>query len=170
MFCSCERTDALDPSKTDGKEYVKIGGILVNSSYSSGNYDLVVGIGLNVANAAPTTSLNSLLPPNLAPFTLEKLLARILTKFETIYKSFCRTGFDRTLQDLYYKHWLHTDQIVTLEQEGGARARIKGITSDWGLLRAEELGWEDKPTGKMWELQTDSNSFDFLKGLLKRKT
>jgi biotin--protein ligase len=159
----------LDPSKAGSKEYVKIGGILVNSSYSSGNYDLVVGIGLNTANAAPTTSLNSLLPSNLAPFTLEKLLARILTKFETMYNSFCRTGFDKGLEGLYYRHWLHTDQIVTLEQEGGARVRIKGITTDWGLLRAEELGWEDKPTGKVWELQSDSNSFDFFRGLLKRK-
>jgi len=49
------------------------------------------------------------------------------------------------------------------------RARVKGITRDWGLLRAEELGWEDRATGKMWELQSDSNSFDFMKGLLKRK-
>jgi len=70
---------------------------------------------------------------------------------------------------MYYKHWLHTDQIVTLEQEGGVRARIVGITRDWGQLRAEELGWEDRPTGKVWELQSDSNSFDFLKGLLRKR-
>jgi len=159
----------LDPSKPGSKEYVKIGGILVNSSYSSGGYDLVVGIGINTTNAAPTTSLNALIPSTLAPFTIEKLLARILTKFETIYTSFCRTGFDKKLEETYYKHWLHTDQIVTLEQEGGVRARIKGITSDWGQLKAEELGWEDRPTGKVWELQSDSNSFDFLKGLLRRK-
>lgn len=161
--------DVQDPSKPGKKEYVKVGGILVNSSYSSGNYDLVVGIGLNTTNAAPTTSLNALLPPHLTPFSLEKLLARFLTKFETIYKNFCRNGFDRKLEEVYYKHWLHTDQIVTLETEGGARAIIRGITTNWGLLRAEELGWEDRPTGKVWELQSDSNSFDFLKGLLKRK-
>jgi biotin--protein ligase len=166
---STNQTDAQDPSKPGMKEYVKIGGILVNSSYSSGNYDLVVGIGINSTNASPTTSLNALLPSNLSPFSLEKLLARILTKFEAIYKGFCRTGFDRKLEETYYKHWLHTDQIVTLEQEGGARARIKGITTNWGLLRAEELGWQDRPTGKVWELQSDSNSFDFFKGLLKRK-
>lgn len=71
---------------------------------------------------------------------------------------------------MYYSDWLHMDQIVTLEAEGGARARIKGITRDYGLLIAEELGWEDRPTGKVWQLQSDSNSFDFFKGLLKRKT
>ncbi|EPE28981.1 Class II aaRS and biotin synthetase [Glarea lozoyensis ATCC 20868] len=160
---------AQDPSKPGKKEYAKIGGILVNSSYSNGNYDLVVGIGLNTTNAAPTTSLNALLPSTQTPFTLEKLLARILTKFEVIYKRFCRNGFDRNLEQVYYDHWLHTDQIVTIETEGGARARIKGITRNWGLLLAEELGWEDRPTGKVWELQSDSNSFDFFKGLLKRK-
>lgn len=128
-----------------------------------------MGIGVNTANRAPTTSLNALLPPHLAPFTLEKLLARILTKFEDLYLKFRRHGFNKELEELYYEHWLHKDQIVTLEAEGGVKARVKGITSDWGLLQAEELGWEDRPTGKIWQLQSDSNSFDFFKGLLKRK-
>jgi len=70
---------------------------------------------------------------------------------------------------MYYRQWLHTDQIVTLETEGGMKARIKGITTDWGLLVAEELGWEERPTGRVVQLQSDSNSFDFFKGLLKRK-
>ncbi|KAI9704500.1 MAG: biotin holocarboxylase synthetase [Bogoriella megaspora] len=168
---------ALDPSATGpeaNKRYVKIGGILVNSSYSGVDFTLVVGVGLNVTNAAPTTSLNALLGGNgtkgLQAFTLEKLLARILTCFEQIYAHFCRRGWDDTLNQEYLKWWLHSDQIVTLETEGGARARIKGITRDYGLLLAEELGWEDRKTGKTFELQSDSNSFDFFKGLLKRKS
>lgn len=158
---------AADPANPD--QFVKIGGILVNSSYSSGNYNLVLGIGLNTTNSAPTTSLNALLPSNLPPFNLEKLLARILTKFESIYKDFCRQGFSRKLEETYYRHWLHTEQIVTLEAEGGIRARVLGITRDWGLLKVEELGWEDRGTGRVVELQSDSNSFDFFKGLVKRK-
>lgn len=163
---------ARDPSKPNETAYTKIGGILVNSHYNSAEYIMVVGVGLNAANAAPTVSLNDLLPtsPKLAPFTLEKLLARILTCFEALYARFLRTGFDKAMEDMYYKHWLHMDQIVTLEAEGGVRARIKGITRDYGLLLVEELGWEDRPTGKVWQLQSDSNSFDFFKGLLKRKT
>lgn len=167
---------ALDPSKgrnantRDPKNYVKIGGILVNSSYSGGDYTLICGIGINVSNTAPTTSLNALCAAaNLPPMQGEKLLASILVNFESLYLRFCHSGFTPLL-DVYYKHWLHSDQIVTLEQEGGAKARIKGITSDWGLLVAEELGWEDRPTGRKWELQSDSNSFDFFRGLLKRKT
>ena len=158
---------ASDPKQS---QYVKIGGILVNSSYSGGDYTLVVGVGMNVSNAAPTTSLSLLAKQvGLPALTIEKLLASILVQFEAIYARFCRTGFDSNLQKQYYDSWLHTGQIVTLEAENGARARITGITSDWGQLVAEELGWQDRPTGKKWELQSDSNSFDFFKGLLKRK-
>ncbi|POS86238.1 hypothetical protein EPUL_001442, partial [Erysiphe pulchra] len=181
-------------NENDIKSYVKVGGILINSSCIDGNFDLVVGIGINTTNDAPTTSLNALLKHSMyqksnsqnhssscssspSPqfhcepyFTPEKLLARILTCFETLYNKFCLSGFDSSFHNLYYSYWLHTNQIVTLETEGCARARIKGITSDWGLLKVEELsGHEDRPTGKVWNLQSDCNSFDFFKGLLKAK-
>lgn len=178
----------LDPSKSgadpsDRNSYTKVGGILVNSSYSGGDYTLVVGIGLNVTNAAPTTSFNAVLDAHniststtsrtkspLPPFTVEKLLARILSQFSNLYTTFCRSGFGGELENLYYSHWLHTDQVVTLETDGDARARLIGITSDWGLLRAEEVtGQAERGTGRYFALQTDSNSFDFFKGLIKRK-
>lgn len=168
--------DALDPSNPDKKQYTKISGILVNSHYSSEEYIAVVGIGINAANASPTTSLNAIVErfasratAKSSPIIIEKLLARILTSFEELYIRFLRVGFDKSFEDMYYADWLHMHQIVTLEQEGGARARIKGITRDYGLLLAEELGWEDRPTGRVWQLQSDSNSFDFFRGLLKRK-
>lgn len=69
---------------------------------------------------------------------------------------------------MYYGHWLHSGQIVTLESEG-VMCRIKEVEREWGLLVVEELGWELRPTGKILTLQTDSNSFDFLKGLIRRK-
>jgi biotin--protein ligase len=151
---------------------VKIGGILVNSSYSGSSYDLVCGIGLNLSNALPTTTLNLLAStqsPPLKAFTPEKLLASILAQFETLYSTFCQAGFTRDMEGDYYDNWLHTNQIVTLETEGGIKAKIKGITRDWGLLLAEELGWEDRPTGRLITLQSDSNSFDFFRGLVRRK-
>ena len=170
---------ALDPIKAaeaggDIREnYSKIGGILVNSHYDSKEFIAVCGCGINTNNAAPTTSLSQLvrrLPRSgLPPFTVEKLLARILTVFEELYTHFLRSGFDKYLEEMYYQQWLHSDQVVTLETENDARARIKGITRDYGLLIADELGWEDRPTGKTFTLMSDSNSFDFFKGLLKRK-
>lgn len=150
--------------------YVKVGGVLVNSSYAGSDYTLVVGIGINVANAAPTTSINALAKAqDLPPFQQEKLLARVLTTFEELYDKFCQTGWSKDIEAMYYREWLHSQQIITLETESGVRARINGITRDWGMLLVEELGWEDRGTGKMWQLQSDSNSFDFFKGLLKRK-
>ncbi|PKX98773.1 biotin--[acetyl-CoA-carboxylase] ligase BPL1 [Aspergillus novofumigatus IBT 16806] len=164
---------ALDPENPDKKHYTKICGILINSLFSSNEYIAVVGIGINATNASPTTSLNALaarfVSNKSAPITLEKLLARCLTTFEELYTRFLRTGFDREFETMYYDDWLHMHQVVTLEEEGGARARIKGITRDYGLLLAEELGWDDRPTGRVWQLQSDSNSFDFFRGLVKRK-
>ena len=174
MILISHQSDALDPDQPEKKHYSKICGILVNSHFSSNEYVAVVGIGLNATNALPTTSLNALvdrfLPNKPAPITLEKLLARILTTFEELYIRFLRTGFDETFEEMYYDDWLHMYQTVTLEEEGGMRARIKGITRDYGLLLAEELGWDDRPTGRVVQLQSDSNSFDFFRGLLKRKT
>ena len=154
---------ALDP-RCKEKTYIKIGGILANCAYSNGSYQVVLGIGINTTNGRPTTSLDALLPSHLAPFQIERLVARILTRLESLYKQFVRRGFTTDLEETYYAHWLHGRQEVTLEAEGGVKARIVGITRDWGMLKAEELG-----TGKMWALQSDENSFDFFKGLVKRK-
>ncbi|KKK17570.1 hypothetical protein ARAM_006637 [Aspergillus rambellii] len=165
---------ALDPEQPEAKkQYTKICGILVNSQYSSNEYTSVVGIGINATNASPTTSLTALanrfVGRNAASITLEKLLARILTVFEDLYVRFLRTGFDRVFEEMYYDAWLHSNQIVTLEAEGGIRARIKGVTRDYGMLLAEELSWDDRPTGRVCQLQSDSNSFDFMRGLVRRK-
>ncbi|KAK7942746.1 biotin-protein ligase [Apiospora aurea] len=155
---------ALDPRAETPGAYVKIGGILANCAYSDGAYQIVLGIGINTTNGRPTTSLDALLPSHLPPFRIERLVARILTRLEALYKLFVRKGFTTELERVYYGHWLHGRQEVTLEAEGGVKARIVGITRDWGMLMAEEIG-----SGKMWALQSDENSFDFFKGLVKRK-
>ncbi|GAB1316079.1 biotin holocarboxylase synthetase [Madurella fahalii] len=170
---------ARDPNKPDEVSYVKIGGILSNCAYSSGNYQVVLGIGINTNNSRPTTSLDALLPlvsggKRLARFQIERLLARILTRLEALYEEFCRDGFSRGLEERYYQNWLHSNQIVTLEAEGGVKARVLGITRDWGMLKAEEVAGDGvngalRSTGKVWALQSDENSFDFWRGLVKRK-
>lgn len=150
----------------------------------------MLGIGINTTNGRPTTSLDALLPllnnraPPPAPFRIERLLARILTRVEVLYGQFRRDGFTRDLERRYYTHWLHSGQVVTLEAEGGVRARVLGITRDWGMLMAEELdstgaegdrdgdgggGGVGRPTGKVWALQSDENSFDFWRGLVRRR-
>lgn len=149
---------ALNPST---QSYTKIGGVLVNSSFSGHEFNLVVGVGINVSNAAPSLSLNALSETHFEP---EKLLARILVVFEEMYLRFCLSGWV-AFEDMYYKEWLHTGQVVTLEMEGGIKARILGVTREWGMLKVQELDGR-----KTWELMSDGNSFDFFKGLLKRKS
>ena len=164
-------------------QYTKIGGILVNTSYSGSDFTVILGIGLNLSNAAPTTSLNTLISAlnegrfgqhRLEAMSQERLLARIMTCFSGLYETFKTKGFAGELERKYTSMWLHNEQIVTLETEGGARARIKGVSSDWGLLVAEEAGEQGRLDGagghgRKFALQSDSNSFDFFKGLLKRK-
>lgn len=62
------------------------------------------------------------------------------------------------------------DKFVTLEQHGNVRAKVKGISLDNGLLVVEEVDFNNFPSGKFYELQPDGNSFDMMKGLLKKKT
>lgn len=97
------------------------------------------------------------------------LLARVLTRLEAVHAQFRRQGFSQDLERRYYRHWLHTGQAVSLEAEGGVKARVLGITKDWGMLRVEETDAEGKGTGTIWTLQSDENSFDFWKGLVRRK-
>ncbi|KAI0399913.1 biotin-protein ligase [Xylaria palmicola] len=159
----------------------KIGGILVQSSTFEKEYLLVVGVGLNATNASPTTSLTHVLDtlnvgriggnlPILEPLSPEKLLARILAVFERLYIDFRIHGWDQTLKDLYMEHWLHSDQIVTIESiDGTPRGRIIGISSTTSNLLVQELGNDNQPTGQIHELGPDGNSFDFFHGLLKFK-
>ena len=160
--------------------YVKIGGILINTQYSDGMYHCVLGIGLNLYNSAPTTSLmavlgkiqNSTSWPS-TPLKWERMLACLVAAISSLYNRFCVTGFDRTFQEQYYKYWLHSNQLVKIEGEHG-KVRIRGITRDWGNLIAEEIigsddGTTEEMTGKTIELFSDGNSFDFFQGLIKKK-
>ena len=96
-------------TKEGGEEgFVKVGGGVVNSSYAGESYGLVVGVGVNVANAAPTTGLDALATQcGLPVFQREILLAKILAAFEELYGTFCAEGWGSKLEDIYYGMWLH---------------------------------------------------------------
>lgn len=155
--------------------HAKIGGILVNTNIIDNEFYLIVGAGINVSNAAPTTSVNLVISAmnehyekigsakRLDPIQEEKLLAKYLSIFNAMFEKFKYSGFKPFLPD-YYKLWFHSNQIVTLNDEGKVQAKICGITPDWGMLMAKDL-----KTGNIYELQPDGNSFDMFNGLISQK-
>lgn len=91
---------------------IKIGGILCQSSFMDRVFDVVVGVGINVANDAPTTCLNALYRAKeganaTIPFTRESLVAAFLNQFEQDLPVFEKDGFE-PFRDEYLKYWLHT--------------------------------------------------------------
>ncbi|GAA6043803.1 hypothetical protein JCM8097_007718 [Rhodosporidiobolus ruineniae] len=167
------------------ERYRKIGGILVNSSFSDGTFNLVIGCGINTSNPRPTTSVNELVELHnrrynvqLPPFTPERLLAVIMSKFGEMWEPFLRDGFEPFL-DRYLTRWIHSDQIVTLETTSQP-VRITSITTDHGLLRTtaiqldrdgrEIFGGSVGGQPQYIDLQPDGNRFDILKGLIYART
>lgn len=177
------KSQKLGSSTDDGEieaTYTKVGGIMVNVNVINKDYCFVVGSGLDVSNAAPTMSINLVIEAmnrywrqtgqakHLEPLNTETLLAKYLASFNSMLNIFKAEGF-RPFLDTYYKMWLHTNQTVRLMSEGGARARIIGITSDWGMLLAQEIDRQGRATGDNYELQPDGNSFDMFRGLISKK-
>ncbi|KAF7319527.1 BPL/LPL catalytic domain-containing protein [Mycena chlorophos] len=148
----------------------KIGGILVNTSFSGGKVDIVIGSGLNVLNPPPITSLSQLDGDVL--LSMERTAAAILVKFERMWGVFVDgKGSFEPFMELYLQRWLHSDQLVTLTTTTPhQQVRILGITPDHGLLRTvpEARGWSSKEG--FIDLQPDGNSFDLMAGLIKAKS
>jgi hypothetical protein len=88
-----------------------------------------------------------------------------------MYSVFLQSGF-KTFEKRYYTRWLHEGKIVSIEN-GMMRGRIKGINfvdGGGGGLLVEEVDLEGRSTGKkVEEVVADGNSFDMLKGLLRKK-
>ncbi|KAJ7704393.1 biotin-protein ligase [Mycena rosella] len=151
----------------------KIGGILVNTSFSGGKVDIVIGSGLNVLNPPPITSLSQLLPPDEDhQLSMERTAAAILVKFSGMWSVFVKgKGSFEPFMDLYLQRWMHSDQLVTLTTSVPHQmVRIVGITSDHGLLRTlpERTGWGG--ASDFVDLQPDGNSFDLMAGMIRTKS
>ena len=161
--------------------YVKVAGLLVNTHFIGNKYTLLLGCGLNLTNDGPTTSLqkwvdiineeraaaNISMLPNFRP---ERLLSLYMNHLDDLLKNFISFGARAILPE-YYEYWLHTNQVVTLQDHGGIRVKIVGITEDYGLLIAKELvpGSNTLETGATYHLQPDGNTFDMFRGLIARR-
>ncbi|GAV54928.1 hypothetical protein ZYGR_0AS02510 [Zygosaccharomyces rouxii] len=161
--------------------YVKIAGILVNTHFMADKYMVLLGCGLNLSHDGPTTSLNSWIKllnkereaarlDHLEPIEVEKLQALFMNNLQSLLKRFVDYGAGPILPE-YYNLWLHGNQVVTLNNHNDTRAKIVGITEDYGLLIAKELvpGSNSEFTGSVYHLQPDGNSLDVFKGLISKK-
>ncbi|CAO3611002.1 unnamed protein product [Cunninghamella echinulata] len=147
----------------------KVGGLLVNSSFSGDEFLLVIGCGINLSNSQPTVSINDVITKHnrsLPRLSSEDALANILVTFERFYNEFCEKGMGPWFLDTYYKRWLHSDKLVTLTTHENVKAKIVGITSDYGMLEVVDVN----NSHQKYTLQPDGNSFDMLKGLIIKKS
>ena len=160
---------------------VKVGGVLCQSSVGGdGCYEVVVGVGVNVSNAAPTTCLNALLPGGGGGgggVTREALLAGFLNEFEALRDEFVAGGASGVamhgfapFKEEYERLWLHSGQRVAVAVEGsgkegaaGVQCTVRGLSATGNLLAAEVA------TGAARELYPDGNRLDFFQGLITRK-
>ncbi|BFG19158.1 hypothetical protein CerSpe_054320 [Prunus speciosa] len=148
---------------------LKVGGILCTSTFKSKQFNVSAGIGLNVDNEKPTTCLNTFLRElsvTTYQFRREDILASFFDKFEKFYELFINQGF-QSLEELYYKTWLHSGQRVIVQEKNEDQVvenvvTIQGLTSSGYLLAIGD-------DNQMCELHPDGNSFDFFKGLVRRK-
>eukprot|EP01112_Ceratiomyxa_fruticulosa_P012387 TRINITY_DN3427_c0_g1_i1.p1 TRINITY_DN3427_c0_g1~~TRINITY_DN3427_c0_g1_i1.p1 ORF type:complete len:236 (-),score=40.24 TRINITY_DN3427_c0_g1_i1:30-737(-) len=144
----------------------KIGGILCQSNFLNGYFDIVIGIGLNVWNSEPTTCINQLIRERgLKELSREEILARFLEKMEEMYPIFLRDGFQPFIEG-YLSHWLHSGQKVTLLEDKQLNIRrevyVQGIADNGSLLARDEHGNE-------YQLVPDTNSFDIENLVIHKK-
>ncbi|KAJ0024556.1 hypothetical protein Pint_08235 [Pistacia integerrima] len=136
---------------------LKVGGILCTSTYKLKKFNVSAGIGLNVSNEEPTTCLNEVLrklSDSAYQYRREDILSAFFNKFETFYDLFIKQGF-QTLEELYYKTWLHSGQRVIVQDKNEDQVvesvvTIQGLTSSGYLLAIGD-------DNQMCELHPDGN-------------
>lgn len=172
---------------------VKIGGALIHTTWSSDQFCVLTGIGLNVSNSQPTTCLNDIIASqqqqqhqqpaaDVHRVCKEQLLASVLKHLESCFDTFQAQGFG-PLQPLYLASWMHTNQKVELAEDAAttAAAAAGGTDNDtpnnkqqrvtltivglspYGFLLAVDAAGEE------YELTPDGNSLDMMQGLIKKK-
>lgn len=157
----------------------KIGGIICSSQIIKEEFSILTGTGINIQNVSPYFGLNDFTEDTsgtkLSPATL---LAMIMNELEARWDSFLQHGLSSFQAD-YENLWLHQNQIVQTkdsakgQRQGGSGSRrdsigektltVKSLSETGGLLAADA-------DGQRYDLHPDGNTFDFMNGLIRRKT
>ncbi|KDD73830.1 hypothetical protein H632_c1802p0 [Helicosporidium sp. ATCC 50920] len=163
---------------------LKVGGVLCQSTYRQGQFRLVLGVGLNVSNAEPTTCVHAIvrqeaekrqvaLADPAEPISRERLMAEILSRVERMLRTLRDQGWG-PMAPAYSRAWLHQNQRLLVQRDAlegsaphGGQAEIPVVVQ--GLSEAGYLLARDEATGEAFELHPDGNSLDFFQGLVRRK-
>ncbi len=163
---------------------IKIGGVLCQSSFSDGRFDICVGVGINVTNRSPTTCLVDLnrapglsdddAPPPLR-VTREDVLAAFLNTFEPRLAELIEHGFEGSMSDAYHAAWIHSGQRVTVStcaQRAGSPPTEPATKVDAVIDRIGPDGYlvaRSVADGERLVLMPDGNTFDMMQSLIVRK-
>lgn len=145
----------------------KIAGVLCEATVSGSAQacEVLVGIGVNVCNSSPTTSLLNVgsMSKNDTETARERFAGLVLTRFEQLYDEFCEFGFERRLLDLYVCSWMHGGQEVRIGDENGPAATVKGLAPN-GWVRVFRHDWR-----AFQDLPPEETSLDMVQGIIKQK-
>ena len=172
-----------------------------NGNSSNTCFRLTAGVGINVTNEPlegaaslaglllPPGGSSKTFPPSSSssspslPFSRETLLASTLTELEPLLDELTSPlGFSEGLRRAYEGAWLHSGQVVEVE-EGAAEVAASGASipssssspspcrvTITGLSASGFLAAVDVRDGvTRYELHPDGNSLDFFRGLVRKK-
>ena len=154
----------------------KICGIMCQSVYTNGVFDITSGIGINISNRKPTTCIEHevkeitgetvhLSRSEIYPHFIYRaeLLGRYIRIWNRCFLRFSKEGFKPFIEH-YYSKWLHTNQAVNVVNDKGGydSVIIKGIGETGYLIVVDA-------NGNTLELLPDGNTFNFLEGLISKK-
>ena len=142
---------------------LKIGGVLCQSSFYKGVFDVTIGCGINTTNDKPTVSLNSLQPGSKPIY--EQVIAEILNHEDMMDKFLVQRGSRHLKRNIAVSGFTQIKELKVVERSGTnpIDVTIKGIASVSGGLFATD------DNGCNYELYPDGNRFDFFNGLIRRK-
>jgi biotin--protein ligase len=96
----------------------KLAGILVNSKSHGKEFNMVIGIGINVNNTGKNISLEEVFPKI---FTRGAVLKHYLIEFEKLVYGFNREGWEERLVEEYQEKWISFGKKVFI------RGNVEGV-------------------------------------------
>ncbi|RVE44405.1 hypothetical protein evm_010935 [Chilo suppressalis] len=154
-----------------GRE-VKIGGTITLANCMADNVIITVGTGVNISNSIPTICLNDIIAQHnrkhgtsLPYITVERFLARYCSELERTLDYMTTEGGVEAFLEQYYQYWLHSDEEIRVQTEGGNASIVHGKVEG-----VDEAGWLIVRTnGSTLRLEPDGNTFDIMAGLVAPK-